>query len=178
MSHASTHPVNRNACQRIAAKNPLLGAARYYSLQLELPVFPLRPNEKLPATPHGFKDASTHELTICQWWKDQPAANVALPTGEASGFLVLDIDTRHDGLETLARLQSAYEELPPTRMVRTPSGGFHYYFKWQPGLTNSNKGLKVYGPGLDVRGEGGYVVLPPSVIDGKRYEWIKRGRSR
>jgi hypothetical protein len=167
----STNPVNRNACQRVAAKNPLLRAARYYTLQLDRPIFPLLPNEKIPATPNGFKDATTEELTICQWWKDNPAANLAMPTGDASGFLVLDIDPKNGGLDSLAKLQAEYEELS-TLMVRTPSGGFHYYFKWQHPLTNSNKGLKQYGPGLDVRGEGGYVVIPPSVIDGKHYEWM------
>jgi putative DNA primase/helicase len=177
------HPVNRNACRRIAEKNPLLRAARYYTLHLDLPVFPLHWTAegacscgnpqcsspgKHPLTPNGFKDATTHELAVCQWWKDAPASNLGLPTGQRSGLFVLDVDPKNGGLESLAKLP----ELPPTRMVRTPSGGFHFYFKWQDGLTNRNAGLKQYGPGLDARGEGGYVVVPPSIIDGKRYEWM------
>jgi putative DNA primase/helicase len=161
----STHPVNRNACRRIAEKNPLLRAARYYTLQLELPVFPLQPNGKIPATPNGFKDATTDELTVCAWWKDTPAANIGLPTGQRSGFFVLDVDPKNGGLESLAKLP----ELPLTRIARTPSGGFHYFFTWQTPLGNSAGKL---GPGLDTRGEGGYVVVAPSVVDGKRYEWV------
>jgi hypothetical protein len=169
MQGDSTHPVNRNACRRIAEKNPLLRAARYYTLTHDLPIFPLRPGTKDGhVVPHWREDATTDELTVCQWWKNEPAANIAMPTGKASGYLVLDIDPRNGGLVTLAKLPG----LPPTRMVRTPSGGFHYYFKWQPGLTNRNTGLKQYGPGIDVRGEGGYVVVPPSTVDGRRYEWL------
>jgi hypothetical protein len=161
----STHPVNRNACRRIAEKNPLLKAARYYTLQLDLPVFPLIPDGKIPATPNGFKDATTHELAVCQWWKDTPEANIGLPTGQRSGLFVLDVDPKNGGLDSLAKLP----ELPPTRTARTPSGGFHYFFRWQPPLGNSAGKL---GPGLDTRGEGGYVVVPPSIIEGKRYEWM------
>jgi Bifunctional DNA primase/polymerase, N-terminal/AAA domain len=161
----STHPVNRNACRRIAEKNPLLKASRYYTLQLDLPVFPLIPDGKIPATPNGFKDATTHELAVCQWWKDTPEANIGLPTGQRSGLFVLDVDPKNGGLDSLAKLP----ELPPTRAARTPSGGFHYFFRWQAPLGNSAGKL---GPGLDTRGEGGYVVVPPSIIDGKRYEWM------
>jgi hypothetical protein len=57
-------------------------------------------------------------------------------------------------------------------MARTPSGGFHYYFRWQHPLGNSAGKL---GPGLDTRGEGGYVVVPPSIIDGSYYEWMNEG---
>jgi hypothetical protein len=163
-------PVNRNACQRVSAKNPLLAAARYYALQLGGAVFPLRPGGKTPITPQGFKDATNRELDICRWWKDEPAANVGMPMGEASGLFALDVDPRHGGLETLAALQREYGELPPTRMARTGGGGFHLYFRWQPGLGNTTGRL---GPGLDTRGEGGYVVLPPSVLaSGGRYEWM------
>jgi hypothetical protein len=182
----STHPVNRDACRRVADKNPLLKAARHYTLALDLPVFPLAPGGKLPALPkahpedskrqheckarcakdgHGLYDATTHELVVCQWWKDRPDANIGLPTGQRSGFLVLDVDPKNGGLESLAKLP----KLPPTRMVRTPSGGFHYYFRWQSPLGNSPRDL---GKGLDVRGEGGYVVAPPSSVDGNRYEWM------
>ena len=161
----TTHPVNRNACRRIAERNPLLRAARYYTLQLDLPIFPLQSNSKIPATSNGFKDATTHELAVCQWWKDTPSANLGLPTGQRSGLFVLDVDPKNGGLDSIAKLP----EIPPTRTARTPSGGFHYFFRWQAPLGNSAGKL---GPGLDTRGEGGYVVVPPSIIDGKRYEWM------
>jgi hypothetical protein len=86
------------------------------------------------------------------YWNRWPGANIGVPTGERSGVWVLDVD-RPGALEELGH------ELPPTRTVRTPRGGIHLYFRHVEGVTNSPGGLP---EGIDVRGEGGYVLVPPS----------------
>lgn len=123
-----------------------------------VPVFPCRPN-KSPWTKNGFKDASTDHERVRTMFQDRPNALIGMPTGEASGAFVLDIDKRLgcDGFATLAQLGIA---LPQAPMVITPSGGIHVYFRHIPGLKNSAGKI---GPGIDTRGEGGYVCVPPSV---------------
>jgi Bifunctional DNA primase/polymerase, N-terminal/AAA domain len=108
---------------------------------------------------HGFKDATTDEPTIRRWWQSQPAANIGTPTETR---FVLDVDHRHGGNETLAQLELQHGTLPPTPLVLTggSDGGLHYHFAMpMPSLGSSAGKL---GPGLDTRGVGGYVLLPPS----------------
>ena len=96
--------------------------------------------------------------------------NVGIRTGEISGLVVLDVDPKHGGDESLERLNHDFSNVP---MVRTGSGGRHYYFKYPPtGLRNSTGAL---GPGLDIRGDGGQVVCPPSIHPetGNEYVWEK-----
>lgn len=95
-------------------------------------------------------------------WDELPDANVGIVTGPPSGYFVLDVDPRHDGFERLAELTDVRGPLPRTRTVRTGSGGLHYAFLLPAGarITNSRGRLPV---GLDIRGDGGFVVAPPSV---------------
>lgn len=100
------------------------------------------------------------------WGEDQPAANIGLRTGRASGFWVLDVDPDNGGDVSLSRMVTDNGPMPSTFTVRTGSGGTHYYFTMPAfQVTNgSNRALtQAYGPGLDVRGEGGQVVAAPSV---------------
>jgi hypothetical protein len=141
-------------------------------------VFPLQPNDKIPfGGGHGCNDATTDPDTIERWWTAAPTGNVAIATGP-SGFVVIDIDVKNgaDGWDALDDCMKQLGQLPgPTRMVSTPSGGAHIYFRAPEGvtITNSAGRLKsgIETPGLDVRADGGYVVAPPSVIDGKVYHW-------
>ena len=134
-----------------------------------LPVFPC--NGKVPLTEHGFQDASTDPKSVLTWWTRWPTANVGMPTGEASGVVVLDVDVQHGGTGTLAELERRHGKLPPTAEVLTPSGGRHYWFSHRP--LKSTAG--VLGEGLDTRGEGGYVVLPPSVGEnGRPYMFLQK----
>lgn len=100
-------------------------------------------------------------------WAARPQANVGVVTGSVSGIWVLDIDPKHGGLESLAGLEMAHGALPKTYMVRTGSGGLHFYFQLTDidfDLTNTTG--RIGGrlpPGMDVRGRGGFVVAPPSV---------------
>lgn len=148
-----------------------LRAALAYAQRFGFPVFPCRPRAKEPLTQHGFKEATRDPAQIRAWWKHWPTANVGLPTGVISEILVFDIDPRHDGHQSLVRLVEKYGELTITPTVLTGGDGRHYYFRAneEAQIRNSAGAL---GPGLDVRGEGGYVIAPPSVHpSGQRYRW-------
>jgi hypothetical protein len=139
----------------------LMGAALAYAAK-GIPVFPCR--DKKPLIKHGFKDASTDADQIRAWWSQWPNALIAMPTGKASGFDVLDLDSKK-GKNGFAHIPQ-WERLTPI-IAMTPSGGAHLYFK-ADGVTCS---VDKIAPGIDTRGEGGYVVIPPS----PGYRWLKGG---
>lgn len=131
-------------------------------------VFPCEPGGKRPLTTHGLLDASTDEARLAEWSAEHPRANIGVRTGRESGLVVLDVDG-DDGAESLRRLESANDRLPETWSVVTPRGGAHYYFAHPGGEIRNSAGL--LGTGLDVRGDGGYVIAPPSVgVGGVLYE--------
>jgi putative DNA primase/helicase len=107
--------------------------------------------------PNGVKDATTDEATIRRWWTMYPRANIGLSTETR---LVLDVDPRHGGDETLAELERQHGGLPLTPLVLTGGGGSHYHLA-MPTLPLGCSTGKI-GPGLDTRGVGGYVLVPPS----------------
>ena len=135
---------------------------------------------KHPRTSHGFRDATDDVEQVERWWSRWPDANIGIATGESSGFWVLDVDVRRDeatgevlkdGEATLRDLERANSALPTTLAAVTGGGGRHIYFAWdkdaQPVGCPKGPGL-----GLDVRGEGGYVIAPPSVhASGRPYTW-------
>src|SRR5215470_17984700 len=149
----------------------LLKEALAYA-SLGLAVFPITPGSKRPlAGSRGLKDATTNRGQIGVWWGvDHPDANIGIATGAVSGITVLDVDTKNGarGAETLAALVAQHDALPQTLEQTTPSGGMHYIFQHAPGVGNSAGTL---GPGLDVRGDGGYIVVAPSVTDQGVYAW-------
>lgn len=127
---------------------------------------------KHPRTRHGLKEASADRATIERWWKRWPDANVAIVTGAGSGLVVLDVDGYHGGDDTLAELVDEHGPLPSTLQVVTGGDGMHYFFA-HPGEEIRNTAGRKLGQGLDVRGDGGYVVAAPSLhASGKRYEWV------
>lgn len=100
------------------------------------------------------------------WVEETPHANVGIRTGVISGFFVLDVDPKAGGFQSLQKLQADIGVLPETYVVKTPSGGYHFYFTVPdfPIRNSANRELlRRYGPGLDIRGDGGQVVAPPSV---------------
>lgn len=125
-------------------------------------VFPLVPGGKIPATPDGFKSATTDHSAGEQWFKGTKY-NIGIATGAVSGIVVLDIDRKSSGYSSLAELEKTHGSLPHTYRVRTGGLGAHYYFRHPGGTFRNKTGLR---PGVDVRGDGGYVVAPPSVTDG------------
>jgi Bifunctional DNA primase/polymerase, N-terminal/AAA domain len=133
-----------------------------------LAVFPLKPNSKEPATPHGFKDASRSPAVIRSWWEANPRYGVAVATGH--GLAVLDVDTVEghgkDGPATLAALEREHGELPRTPESLTTTGGRHLWFLAPRMGTSPN-----LAPGLDLKASGGYVVAPPTALNGGTYRW-------
>jgi hypothetical protein len=129
-------------------------------------IFPLAENTSVPLKgSNGHNDAKRS----ASHWESCPADNIGCPTGKKQGVVVLDIDMKgQDGLSALSFLQKELGKLPETFVVSTPSNGFHYYFNY-PGIKEYEKVRNIAGrvgsyfcPGVDVRGDGGYVVLPPS----------------
>src|SRR5215208_2290328 len=121
------------------------------------PVFPCKPGGKEPLTKRGHLEASTDPRKIHMWWKRWPDANIGVPTGRRSQVLVLDVD-HPDGLDAL---EADHSRLPETRTHSTGSGGKHYLFAYPADEEIRNSAGKL-AEGLDVRGEGGYIIVPPS----------------
>lgn len=123
---------------------------------------------KHPRTRNGLHDASTDRATILGWGERWPDSNLAIVTGSASGVWALDVDARHGGLDTLADLIDRHGPLPDTPMAITGGGGQHWLFRHAEGVRN-RAGI---APGIDVRGEGGYIAVEPSVhASGNAYAW-------
>lgn len=127
---------------------------------------------KHPATEHGWKDGTCDPDAVRAWWKATPTANVGIVTGAVSGIVVLDIDLKHGGDETLRRLEETHGALPPTVEAITGTGGGHRFFRHPGnGIVIPISASKI-GDGLDIRADGGLVVGVPSLhACGQRYTW-------
>lgn len=140
-------------------------AALTYLHQYSWSVIPLRPRDKRPLAswlPYQTQRASAE--SVCSWFQTYPDSNVGIVTGAVSGLVVLDLD----GEEGRAAVQG--RELPVTPVAQTGGGGLHYLFR-HPGVPVRNQAGIL--PHVDVRGDGGYVVAPPSVHQsGRRYRWL------
>lgn len=128
---------------------------------------------KHPITRHGVKDATTNKKLIKKWWTDYPKANIGIATGKISGIIVLDIDPRNGGTESIKDLISKYGKLPKTVKAETGGGGVHYYFKYPKVGLKTSMGRSGDWAGIDIMSDGGYVVAPPSShASGGKYNWI------
>jgi Bifunctional DNA primase/polymerase, N-terminal/Primase C terminal 2 (PriCT-2) len=138
---------------------PLLDAALRY-VNLGIPVFPCSHKNKQPLTPHGFKDATCEQAIIREWWTNSPHAMIGVPTGEISGIDVVDIDVDKNATPSVNGFQALpqWRDLSPM-IVRSPRGGAHLWFRAEGKLRNSTNKI---APGIDTRGEGGYIIVPPS----------------
>jgi putative DNA primase/helicase len=127
---------------------------------------------KHPRTLHGLKDATRDEAQIRLWWNTWPDANVGIVTGTQSGLVVVDIDPRNGGDESLAELERTHGSLPKTIESLTGGGGQHFFFQ-HPGGSIKSKPL---AEGIDIKADGGYVVAPPSSHrSGELYRWEGAG---
>ncbi len=155
---------------RMNEPNPMQEAAARY-LARGWSVLPLRPGEKRPLIRwEGLQQARADDATLAQWFARWPDANVGIVTGEISNLIVLDVDPGHGGADSLARLERRHGALPETVTAQTGGGGRHYYFAHPGGLVPNRAGL---AQGVDLRGDGGYVVAPPSLHpSGARYAWL------
>jgi hypothetical protein len=155
----------------VTAQTPYGARIARYANSLGFAVFPCAPNQKVPATRNGFQDATKDQERIMRCWNTRPDLNVGVATGAVSGIVVIDVDDYKGGGDSLADLESRYGKFPKTLSATTPRGGQHFYFR-HPGAHTPNAVEIV--DGIDVRGDGGYVLVPPSVVDGKPYEWDER----
>jgi hypothetical protein len=145
--------------------NDFLAYALWYA-KLGFRVLPLQERSKEPLIADWPNKATTDEATIRGWWRKWPKANIGIATGRYGGgyFCVLDFDPRHGG-SWYADAPKA--DLPDTWVVHTGGGGRHYYYKTPYPL----RGRKLKD-GVDLKGEGGYVVAPPSIHpEGGPYVW-------
>jgi len=169
--------------------SPLLEAALAYA-RAGWPVFPCSPENKQPLTPKesqpGARDgglyvATCDEAQITRWWQRLPRAMIGLPTGRASGTLVIDLDPREHSAEAmLAALETWLGEPVTCAISRTQSGGLHLVYAMPDEALGNRAGLFRKIPGapaeirthVDVRADGGYIIVPPSVMaSGTYYEW-------
>jgi hypothetical protein len=135
-------------------------------------VFPCRARSKAPATAHGKDDATVDIGLIRKWWDRTPEANVAIATGAASGLVVLDVDPRHGGFDSIEDLEARFGRLPETPVSLTGGGGTHSVFQ-RPSIVTIPCRTNLGGfPGIDLKADGGYVIASPSIHpNGRRYEW-------
>lgn len=133
-------------------------------------VLPLRPREKRPlAAWRKLQRERPTEDDLVDWFKRWPDANIGVVTGEVSNLIVLDVDPKHGGDIALKQLERCYSPLPPTVEAVTGGGGRHFYFTHPGFLTRNRAGL---AQGVDLRGDGGYIVAPPSIHpSGRPYQW-------
>lgn len=143
-------------------------AARRYA-ELGLRVAPIIPGKKHPGLDR-WQEAATTDLAILDaWWEGLYAGHgVCIVTG--GHIFGLDVDPAHGGIDTLTDLEDAYGPLPRTWTVTTGSGGAHFYFRaTRPPRNSASSRL---GPGLDIRGDGGQLVAPPTIHpNGQPYSW-------
>jgi hypothetical protein len=134
-------------------------------------IIPIRSGDKRPLVRwEEFQYRRPHVEEVHAWFSGWPEAGVGVVTGAVSGLVVLDIDPRHGGEASLERLQKQYDRLPSTLQCRSGGGGRHLYFAHPRAPIRSKAG---FAPGVDLRGEGGYVVAPPSLhASGLRYVWV------
>lgn len=138
------------------------GAARFAAAGIA--VFPCVPGGKRPLTEHGFHNASTDPARVAAWWRRWPEANIAVPTGSRSGLDVVDVDRRPsgDGFGAIGRARQAGLVAGWLALVRTPSGGMHAYYPTDP--DRAQPSWQAARAHVDFRGEGGYIIVPPSTI--------------
>jgi hypothetical protein len=128
-------------------------------------VAPIAPGTKWPRISEWQTKATTDAAIVTTWWHRFPGDGVSIVTGEISNLVVVDVDPRHDGDETLADLERLHGPLPDTMESITGGGGRHLYFRWPDGVPfpRNDQTAATLGAGLDVRGEGGQVVAPPTI---------------
>lgn len=147
---------------RMSGSWPLPAAAREFAAA-GVPVFPCAAYGKRPATEHGFHDATTNLDQVEAWWRQSPGANLGVPTGTASGAVVVDVDVHGpvDGRAGFDRADRASLLEGWELLVRTPTGGMHAYYPATPG--SEQRSWQAARAGIDFRGDGGYIIVPPSL---------------
>lgn len=161
----------------------ILAAALAYAAR-GLALFPVPPDSKKSCKSAEHSDGrkwgmTRHPAEITQDFTHWPDARIGIPTGAINRIVVVETDTPKghgvDGAASLAQLEAEHGRLPDTLMACSPSGSLHRYFRHpSPGIKIKST-ASLIGDGIDVRGDGGMVVTPPSVnLDGRAYRWINK----
>jgi hypothetical protein len=155
------------------AMNDIIGARALEAARMHWAVLPLRGKVPAIAGGRGVLDATTDTATVAAWWGGQYRhANLGARVPES--MVVLDVDPRHGGLDSLAELERGYGPLPETLTTISGrgDGGMHLFYRRPPGRLSSAR----LGAGIDIKTSAGYVVMPPSIhpTSGKPYTWIER----
>ncbi len=153
--------------------SPLPDAALAYARR-GISVFPLVPRSKAPIVKNGFLQATTDLDQVRRWWRKTPTANIGIATGAPAGFWVLDVDGEA-AESALAALEAQHGLLPVTVQQQTGRGR-HVCFRWDPQGVEMRNRSKVGGADIDVRGNGGYIVAPPSIHPGDEKKGVPPGR--
>lgn len=153
--------------------NKYLDAAIKYATKYNWAVFPVSPKTKKPLTPHGCKDAKKEVGPIKAWWKKWPDSGIGIATGSISKLIVIDEDIDEDkgidGCHEIMMWERDNGSLPETVSAITGRGGSHLYYHYAGNDIGNRAGLL---DGVDVRGEGGYIIAPPSLHpNGTEYAW-------
>lgn len=160
----------RSRSEHTAEATAIPQAARGYAAR-GWSVIPMQPHGKRPII--AWRDAQQHAAsaeTIDSWFTRWPDANVGIVTGRVSGLVVVDVDAQHGGPASVAGVEAARGPLPRTVEAQTGGGGRHLYYA-HPGTPVANR--VAIRPGIDLRGDGGCVVAPPSIHpNGRRYAWV------
>lgn len=145
----------------------MLEAALSYA-KMGLAVIPL--HGKRPFFDNWVEVATSEPKTVERWWTQGPHDNIGIATGPKSKVFVFDVDPRNGGKDTYEMLQEEHGAFPDTWQVVTGGGGIHLYFRYPAFSIKSVSG--VY-PGIDIKGDGGQVVAPPSIHPDTHapYEW-------
>jgi hypothetical protein len=166
------------------AHSPMLAAALAYAVRWEIfpaPADGAKKSHKKAELSNGknwgmTKDAQEIKGDFRKW----PHANIGLPTGKVNKIFVIECDKpeahkkKQDGIASLRKLEAEHGPLPTTLMAESPSGGPHYYFAYPDDV--EIKTFANMAPGIDVRGEGGMVLAPPSIRPGVgSYRWLNEG---
>lgn len=170
------------ALARVSDARPFSAAARDFAAA-GVPVFPCVPGGKRPLTERGFHDATTDPEVLAAWQQQHPEANIGVPTGAVSGVVVVDVDVHGpvNGYDAFRRAHEAGLVDGWQLLVSTPSGGMHAYYPAAAGL--SQRSWQAARTGIDFRGDGGYIIVPPSAINsgsenaGYRVRRISTGRA-
>lgn len=135
-------------------------------------VIPIEPRAKRPLVAWAeFQQRHATRDEIDAWFRHWPHANIGIVTGHVSGLVVIDLDARHGGFESLAALETEFGRLPDTVTALTGGRGRHLYYDHPREALRNRAGIR---PGIDLRAEGGCVVAPPSVHpSGRRYRWAE-----
>lgn len=157
----------------MAKSHSLDTEAHRYASALGWRTFPLAAGSKIPpAGSRGFLEAMTDPIGVSAAFHNVPRANIGIATG--NGLLVVDIDPRHGGFESIASMKASGRSFPQCPVAKTGNGGRHLYFA----ISYTVKCRTGIWPGIDIKADGGYVVAPPSRIgasksgSGGSYTWL------